>query len=82
VNQLNADWLDDALAAFAAADIEVVTLEAAMQHPAYARRDTLAAKTSVSWLLRLPDPPDVPAARWFHEAERDLRRRFLSDDTP
>jgi len=79
VNQLNEEWLDDVLAAYAAAGFEVVSLEAAMKHPAYALTDTLAEKTSVSWLLRLPDPPDVPAARWFHEAERDLWRRFLSD---
>lgn len=75
VNQLEADTLDDLLAAMHGAGLEVVPLSDVMKHPFYARADAQPADLSLPWQLRVAPTWKKGEENWFWTAEAGIEQR-------
>lgn len=79
VNPLNAEALDDVLAALRAGGARLVALPEAMADPVFQRPRTYAGPAGLSWLARTA-PDGAIRPYWFGEEEGRLQRRFLPED--
>ena len=77
-NSLSADHLGEALEALEAQGWDFVTLEEAMEDPAYSRRDAYAGQHGYSWLSRIEPTVKSPDADVFASFEKTFVAEFAA----
>ncbi len=75
-NALNADWLGAVLDAYADEGFIFVSLDEALEDPAFDRPDAYVGPRGLSWIYRAE--PLSPSDPWDEAAESELRARFAN----
>jgi peptidoglycan/xylan/chitin deacetylase (PgdA/CDA1 family) len=78
-NELNADWFDDLAALLRRRGYRFITLEAALQDPAYREPDRYAGPAGVSWMYRWDFTRGREQIDWSSEPEPPAFVRELYD---